>query len=212
MRTSLSALVLLTLASCAAAPSAPAVVAARVPSPRDLPASRPAPAVLEEEAAPRQVSLGAELRAYPAGLIPGVYGEVALSEHGALTLGLAANVTDRDDFGEHDDEQGDGFGGGVGYRHYFGERHDLWFVGGRVDLWSLSIDWKDMPGTPAQVSGTSDVLVLMPTAEVGYALALGARWRLMVFVAGGAEINVSTDGEDVGEGAIGLLGLSLVYG
>jgi hypothetical protein len=47
--------------------------------------------------------------------------------------------------------------------------------------------------------------------EGGYGFRLGARWRLNVFLAAGAEINVDTDGEDVGEGAIGLLGVSCVY-
>ena len=52
----------------------------------------------------------------------------------------------------------------------------------------------------------------MPTVEAGYTFRLAQGWRLNLFAAGGAEINVSTDGEDVGEGAIGLLGFSCLYG
>lgn len=160
---------------------------------------------------PGDLALGVEVRAYPSGVIPALYGEHALSAHGALTFDLGANHTDRGDDGEHDREDGSGFGGGLGYRHYFGEHFDRWFVGARVDLWSLAIDWEDQPGTPMMASGESDVLVLQPTVEAGYAFLLGARWRLNVFVAAGAEINLDTDGEDVGEGAIGLLGVSILY-
>ena len=155
------------------------------------------------------VWLGAEVRGYPAGVIPAFYGETPLSDHAVLTFDLAANVTDREDNGEHDDEDGDGFGGGVGYRYYYGERFDCWFFGVRIDLWSLSIDWED--DSPS-ASGNTDVLVLQPTVEGGYGWWVGERWRLNVFAAAGAEINVDTDGEDVGEGAIGILGVSCVYG
>ena len=53
--------------------------------------------------------------------------------------------------------------------------------------------------------------MLQPTVEGGYAFWLGEDWKLNVFGAFGAEINVKTDGEDVGEGAIGILGVSVVY-
>ncbi len=156
--------------------------------------------------------VGSELRAYPAGVIPAVYGELPLSSHELATLELAANLTDREDFGKHDEEEGDGFGGGVGYRHFFGEELGGWFMGARVDLWSLEIDWRDKLGTPKKRRGSTDILVLQPTFEVGYGFLLDRRVRLNVFGAAGAEINVSTHGEHVGEGAIGLLGLSLVFG
>ena len=112
----------------------------------------------------------------------------------------------------YQDEDGDGFGGGVGYRHFFGEDLGGWFMGARVDLWSLEIDWRDKLGTPKKRRGSTDVLVLQPTFELGYGFLLEERVRLNVFGAAGAEINVSTHGEHVGEGAIGLLGLSLVFG
>ena len=52
--------------------------------------------------------------------------------------------------------------------------------------------------------------MLQPTVEAGYTLRLDERWRCNVFAALGAEVNVDTDGEDVGDGAIGLLGVSFV--
>lgn len=158
----------------------------------------------------RDFALGVEVQAYPAGVIPGLHAEWRLSERSVLTARLAANVTDRRDWGEQDDEEGDGFGGGVGYRYFFGDDLDGWLVGARVDLWDLEIDWRD--DNPA-AEGTTDLIVLQPTVEAGYAWRLpDSRWRIDATVSLGAEINVDEDGRDVGEGAIVLGGLTATYG
>jgi len=153
------------------------------------------------------LQLGLEVQAYPAGVIPGVHARWALDRSSALTARVAANITDRGDFGEFEDESGEGFGAGVGYRRALegSLASDGWLWGARVDLWSLEIDWED-PGR----SGTTDILVLQPTVEFGYGWALGSGGRLELVAGAGAEINVDTDGEDVGEGAIGLLGLTWI--
>lgn len=154
-------------------------------------------------------AIGVEFQAYPAGIIPGVHIQAPLDEYGSLTLRAAANITDRQDFGDHENEEGEGFGGGVGYRRYLKPGREGWLFGGRIDLWSLEIDWED----PGPVTGTTDVIVLQPTAEVGYGFQLGeGGWRLELTLGVGAEINVDTDGDDVGEGAIALLGFTLLNG
>jgi hypothetical protein len=56
------------------------------------------------------------------------------------------------------------------------------------------------------------VLVLQPTVVGGYRWRLGdSSWNIELSAALGAEINVVSAGEDVGEGAIGLLGIGLAY-
>lgn len=153
-------------------------------------------------------AVGVELQAYPAGLIPGLHVQTPLDELSSLTFRAAANLTDRQDFGEFDNEEGDGFGGGIGYRRYLERGREGWLFGGRVDLWDLEIDWED----PGPVTGTTDILVLQPTAEVGYGFRLGEDgWRIELTLGLGAEINIDTDGEDVGEGAILLLGITALH-
>jgi len=152
--------------------------------------------------------VGGEVQAYPAGVITALHAQREASEHGAWTLRAGYNVTDRDDYGEHDDEHGGGPGVGVGYRYALAPRaEDGWLVGARADLWYLDIDWKDNPGD----SGSTDVLVLQPTVEAGYGWWFAAG-RLELTVAAGAEINVHEDGEDVGQGAIGLIGVTYLFG
>lgn len=149
---------------------------------------------------------GLELQAYPAGIVPGAQARWRMDEDDAVFVRAAANLTDRQDFGEHDDESGGGFGLGAGWRHAVAGDlgADGWLYGARLDLWSLSIDWKD----PGPREGTTDVLVLQPTAEFGYGWSTAAGSRIELTATLGAEINVDTDGEDVGEGAILLLGLT----
>ena len=151
------------------------------------------------------------MQAYPAGVIAGLHAEYALSERDELTARLAWNATDRGDFGEHDDEHGGGPGGGLGWRRFFGPQYTGWLFGGRVDVWALKIDWKD--SSPASRQGETDVLVVQPSLEAGYRWRLGdSRWRLDLTGSFGYEINVEVDGEDVGEGPIGLVGVTFTYG
>jgi len=155
---------------------------------------------------PHAYAAGLEVQAYPAGVISAAHVRRALSEHDTATLRLGYNDTNRRDYGEHDDEEGGGPGGGIGWRHYRGPEYTGWLYGARIDLWDLEIDWEEDDGS----RGTTDVLVLQPTVEGGYAFRLGdSPWRLELVAAFGAEVNVDTDGEDVGEGAIGLVGLTL---
>jgi hypothetical protein len=154
---------------------------------------------------------GVELQAYPAGIIPAVHLRKSISDQDVITARIGSNITDRRDFGEHDDETGSGFGGGIGWRHFIkpsnpfaqaGLQSGLLY-GARLDLWSLDMDWKD-PGR----SGSTDILVLQPTAEFGYGWTHVSLGRFETTLGLGMEINVDTDGEEVGEGLIVLFGLT----
>ncbi len=160
-------------------------------------------------AAPGGLEWGLDAQAYPAGAILALHVAAPLSDHDLAFVRAGYNATDRQNFGKHDEEQGGGPGMGLGYRHYFSQHFTGWFAGARVDLWALEIDWKDQNGgAPRQ--GSSDVLVFQPTLEVGYGFALGqSGWRLDLTFSLGAEINLATEGEQVGEGAILLGGAAL---
>jgi len=160
----------------------------------------------------RQVHVGPEIQAYPAGVQAAALAMWEISDTDVVTARVGWNETDREDFGEHDDETGGGPGFSGGWRRYLGENHSGWMFGGRADVWFLDIDWTDHPGTPSEAGGNTDVVVLQPSVLGGYRWKLGAsEWYLDLTAAVGVEINVSTSGEDVGEGAIGLLGFSLTH-
>jgi hypothetical protein len=146
--------------------------------------------------------LGAEIRVYPAGLMPSIRAEFDLGTGGLLLGQIGYNATDRRDWGEHQDESGGGFGLGAGWLHPLSGR---WIAGVRVDYWWLAIDWTD-PGR----EGSSDVGVLQPTVNAGYRWPAG-NWDLEATLAIGGEFNVRTDGEDVGEGWIVLAGFGALF-
>lgn len=148
-----------------------------------------------------QFGAGFEAQLYPAGTIFTLRGELKLDDNDLLLGYLGGNYTDRRDWGEHDDEDGIGPGFGAGWRHFLRADHTGWHFGARADLWFLRIDWQD-PGR----SGTTDVTVLQPTAVAGYTWQLGGNWVVDLNLGLGAEINVRTDGEEVGSGAIALIG------
>lgn len=152
------------------------------------------------------VQFGAEFQAYPAGIIVGPQIRQLISDTDAVILRVAVNSTDRNDWGEHDDESGSGVGVGLGWRHALTESIETtgWLIGARADIWSLEIDWKE----PGPRTGTTDIIVLQPTVECGYGWTYEDGGRLEAMLGLGAEINVHTDGEDVGEGAIVLFGLN----
>lgn len=136
-----------------------------------------------------------ELQAYPAGLIL-----TSGLDIGPVGVHAGFNLTRRQDFGKHDDERGGGFGAGATWWHTTPLRLAGLRLGLRVDVWQLGIDWEDR----GVRSGSTDITVVQPS--------LRAAWHvpstpLAITAALGVEMNVRTDGEDVGEGPIGLLGL-----
>ena len=151
---------------------------------------------------------GVEIQAYPAGIITSAQLSYIYSEKQLFTVNIGLNTTDRRDWGEHDNEEGSGSGFGLGWRHYFRSATRGFNVGVRTDVWFLSIDWIENVGAV----GTTDITVVQPTAQLGYSLPLkDERWIIQGSVSLGAEINVQTEGEPVGEGAILLAGVSVGY-
>lgn len=158
-------------------------------------------------------SVGLSLQAYPAGQIGVVYGTFTLQENHSLGVHAGYNRTRRQDFGKHDNEQGGGPGFGARWRYYPNARQAGLHVGARMDLWFLDIDWRwDDPTDKPLPEGTTEITVLQPTTQLGYGWLIASnRLAVEATVSLGLEINVETQGEPVGEGAILLGGLSIAY-
>lgn len=161
------------------------------------------------QAPDREFIRGIAVQGYPAGAILNGHFAYFYKPNKTVGLYLGYNLTNRRDWGEHDDEQGGGAGAGLAWRHYFKEKDVSGFHAGiRTDLWFLTIDWEDDDGR----EGETEVSVLQPTAQLGYSFF--PEDRRIVFEVNaslGAEFNIFTRGEDVGQGAIFLVGFVFGY-
>lgn len=154
-----------------------------------------------------QYQPGAEFRGYPSGeIVSGFLGTDLGNEYfGAASVSY--NFAQRGNNGRHDDENGGGVGGGLTVDKYFRPAQQGWFVGGRVEVFFLNIDYRDPGG-----SGSSDITVLQPTARGGYAFSFDHdRYGVQLGLSLGAEINVHTKGAEVGDGAIVLGGVAFTF-
>ena len=156
--------------------------------------------------------LGIEFQGYPTGLIPGVRGDLFISDFSKVAVRAGYNIVRHGDAGEHDDERGSGPGFSIGYDVLPFSTH-RWTFGIRSDIWFNTIDWKDeINGVPmAYVTGTTNVTVLQPTVQAGYRMPIGERIEIMPTLSFGYEINVHIVGSAVGHGPIGLGGVVINY-
>ena len=163
----------------------------------------------QAQAPERNFLRGLAVQAYPAGVILNGHFAYYYKPNQSVGVYLGYNLTNRRDWGEHDNEEGGGVGAGVAWRYYFKEKWVSGFHAGiRTDMWFLTVDWEQDTGQ----QGETEISVLQPTAQVGYSFhPPNSRLSYELNASLGAEINVLTRGEAVGEGAIFLVGFSFGY-
>lgn len=151
------------------------------------------------------MDIGFEFQAYPTGLIPGISIEKQLASRSFIYARIGYNWIRHRDLGKHDDERGDGYGFSLGYKRYFNDQLVGWQLGVKNDIWWNSIDWQE-----GSSEGNTQITVLQPTLSLGYTLNK-SQWLIIPSLAFGYEVNVRTEGEPTGEGAILLVGIQVAY-
>ena len=154
---------------------------------------------------------GVSAQVYPAGYIIAVYVDLSRTTKTSFLIRTGWNFIDRKDFSHYNDhEEGNGIGMGVSYRrHFFLHKGEI-MAAINTDVWNEWIDWENNIGQINQASGKTYTLVLQPWLETGYFTGVNKSSLKYGITAGfGREINVVTDGKDVGQGWIlsGLLHL-----
>ncbi len=167
-------------------------------------------AQVSEKEPMRWVDIGGEIQIYPAGFIVAGRTMFNLSPGGNLLFRAGYNFAQRQNFGEHDNEKGGGPGISAGYRYYLNRQSKGLFMAVRTGLWFMNIDWKDRPDTGSPRTGETFIMVVQPTLAAGYQyLTNNQKWAFGISGAFGVEWNVITNGEDVGQGGISILLLSI---
>jgi len=145
---------------------------------------------------------------------------LASGEKTAWIVEAGHNTANRQDFGEHDNEEGGGFGLGAGYRRYFKEGMKGFYVEANLETWFLEIYWRQFQPYIDLIcitgpcgffaNGNSKITVLQPTLGVGYQFrSKSEKWAATIGATFGQEWNVKTKGEEVGQGGISLLTFSV---
>jgi hypothetical protein len=159
-----------------------------------------------------KVELGAELQLYPAGIMSMLTSNVFLNEKWALRFRVGGNFADRQDFSDYnDDEVASGFGATIGVVRYFPYGKGNFILGASIDTWNMWTDWKDDLDTANPTQGETYNLVIQPWINGGYLFDLSEKWNAGGSLGFGREINVITRGENVGEGWMGIVTLSVNY-
>ena len=150
---------------------------------------------------------GSNSKFTPAGYINTAQFIKNAGEKSAWTFEVGHNAANRQDFGVHDNEEGGGFGFGVGYRRYLNEGLKGFYAEANLETWLLDIDWLDR--NPIE-NGKTEITVLQPTFGVGYQFrSKSENWAATAGATFGREWNVKTEGEEVGQGGISLLVFSI---
>ena len=150
-----------------------------------------------------QSDISFEFQAYPTGLIPGLSIDKYLNGKMDVYFRGGYNWIRHRDLGKHEDERGSGIGVSVGFKRYFKEGRTGWKLGIKNDLWWNSIEW-----TEGSLKGMTDITVVQPTAELSYVFRK-SNFHFAPSIAFGYEVNVKTEGEETGEGAILLMGFQI---
>lgn len=149
--------------------------------------------------------VGFSVQLYPAGVITTVNSELFFNQNSAIILRAGGNFADRTDLSPYNDnEWGKGIGGSIGYRRHFPLKTGSLLAGINLDVWNMWINWKDDVNGTNPTAGQTYTLVVQPWLEFGYFLNIKKSPFQVGFTGGfGREINVITNGEEVGQGWMG---------
>ncbi len=125
-----------------------------------------------------------------------IRGEYGFGNHSAAFLRLTATEFWRDMYGIHDDENGVGYGVGLGYRYYFKHRKRGWYTELRADLWRNEVEWFETENQ-IKTTGITKVVDFQPAILFGYAFHLSRNLRLATTFSIGDQIHIYTEGAEL---------------
>lgn len=102
-------------------------------------------------------------------------------------------------------ESGSGWSASIGYRYYIGIIPKGFYLGARIEVSDLKINWSNLIG-----GGTTKTLSLQPSLETGYTFLINDLFFITPNIAAGYQTNLKTNGVAVsyGNGFVPIAGIS----
>ena len=149
--------------------------------------------------------LGAEIQWQPDGLLLNMQLAFNAKIHHSIIFRAGYNKIKTGSI-NHSFENGDGWGGSLGYRYYFKDIPRRFFAGLRIDACKMNVHWKK----PFSEEGDTRLAFLQPTIEVGYTFLFNDEFFITPNLAAGYKIKIYSKGENIayGNGVIPQPGVS----
>lgn len=116
-------------------------------------------------------------------------------EHHSFVFGGNYRKLNRQTAAGHSAEEGNGWGGFLGYRYHFSIMPKRFFIGVRAGIQSMNIDW-----ATTEADGTSKLLVLQSGLETGYTFLINDLFFITPHIIASLQKKLSAKGEAVSFG------------
>jgi Protein of unknown function (DUF3575) len=154
----------------------------------------------------RTFDIGAEYQYTKSG--PSYNLQVAFNseEHHSIVLRAGYNIATGQTTPTHNNEEGSGWSGSLGYRYYFSVLPKRFFIGARAAVAAMDIQW-----SIHATNGSSKLMVLQPAVETGYTLLINDMFFITPHISAGIQTTLNNKGEKVtyGNGFLPGAGISM---
>jgi hypothetical protein len=156
--------------------------------------------------------LGAEVEQYPTGTIVQAVLRTDWNSQSEWDALAGVNFVYHGDQGLQNRESGLGLGGVLRWRRFVPAIWQTTFFGLSAAVWRTEIHWQNTKDANLPPSGTTELWVFQPTAEIGHDFKWDSKnTNVSVSLQFGYEINVIVQGAHTGQGPIGLLTAALTF-
>ncbi len=154
----------------------------------------------------RTTDIGGEYQWYPRGSIYNLHVAFNAKLNHSFQLRLGYNhVPHYEAHGQN--EVGEGWGAGFGYRYYFKPFPHKFFIGARADLWVMKIEIDFGPAAGPYIF-PKNYLILQPALEAGYTLVINDMVYFTPYVAAGFQTQFESRAAQYGHGFVPTAGIS----
>lgn len=162
-------------------------------------------ALSQDDMGYRTTDVGGAAQYQPDGLLLHLHLAFNAKIHNSIVFQAGYNKT-KSGSPLHDEEDGTGWGGSIGYRYYFDFLPRKFFLGFNVGAWKMDVKWSKTSGT-----GNSSFVFIQPAAELGYTFLFNDQFFITPYITGSYQVKANSENDNIayGSGFVPMAGLSM---